>query len=133
MQTEIEDIVDKALRLMVSDTKAWSEMLAEDVVVNFPYAPDLGLPGQVKGRQAMYDHIANALKNMPDLTFSNLRKYPTSDPDLIWFEVHGSANVPSTGKAYEQDYVCKLRAKDGVIVAYSEYWNPAAMRAYEND
>lgn len=133
MQTKIEDIVEQSLRLMVPDTKAWSEMLAEDVVVDFPYAPGLGWPGQVRGRQAMYAHVATALKNMPDLTFSNLRTYPSADPDVIWFEVHGSANVPSTGKAYEQDYVCKLRVKDGVIVAYSEYWNPTAMRAYEKD
>lgn len=133
MQRKIEEIVETALGLMVPDTKAWSEMLAEDVVVDFPYAPALGLPGQIRGRQAMHDHIANSLKTMPDLVFSNLRTYPTTDPDLIWFEVHGSANVPSTGKAYEQDYVVKLRVKDGMIVSYSEYWNPLALRAYEKD
>lgn len=133
MQSRIEDTVDEALRLMTVDTKTWAEMLAEDVVVDFPYAPGLGWPGQVRGRQAMHDHVANALKNMPDLQFSNLRKYPTADPDVIWFEVHGSANVPSTGKAYEQDYACKLTVKNGKIVHYSEYWNPIAMRAYEKD
>lgn len=133
MQTKIEDVVEKSLWLMTADTKAWSEMLVEDVVVDFPYAPALGWPGQVNGRQAMYDHIANALKDMPDLTFSNLRTYPTADPEVIWFEVHGSANVPSTGKAYEQDYACKARIRDGKIVSYSEYWNPLAMSAYQQD
>jgi hypothetical protein len=51
MQTKIEDIIDESLRLMVTDTKAWSEMLAEDVVVDFPYAPGLGWPGA--GRRCM--------------------------------------------------------------------------------
>lgn len=132
-QSHIEDIFDENLRLMTTDTRAWSELLAEDVVVEFPYASALGWPGRLDGREAAYNHVANSLPMMPDLTFSNVRKYPTTNPNVMWAEVHGSANVPSTGKKYEQDYAVKLTLSNGKVAHYSEYWNPLAMKAYEKD
>jgi uncharacterized protein len=74
-----------------------------------------------------YNHIKTTLTDMENLTFSNVRKYRTEDPDAIWAEVHGSAYVPSTGRRYEQDYVGLFKVKDGKIVYYSEYWNPVAL------
>jgi uncharacterized protein len=133
MQSQIENLLDDALRLMVSDTKAWAQLLKEDVILDFPYAHSLGWPARIVGRDAVYKHIVDALPMMPDLTFHNVRKYPTTDPNLLWAEVHGSGNVPMTGKKYEQDYVVKLRMEDGKVAQYSEYWNPIAMRAYEKD
>ncbi|MGL4238802.1 nuclear transport factor 2 family protein [Tabrizicola sp.] len=133
MQTQIENLLDDALRLMVADTRAWSHLLTEDVILDFPYAPSIGWPGRLVGREAVYQHIADALPMMPDLKFSNVRKFPTTDPNLLWAEVHGSGNVPQTGKKYEQDYVVKLIMKDGKVAQYSEYWNPIAMKAYEKD
>ena len=131
MQSTIENLLDEALRLMVPDTKAWSELLAENVIADFPYAPSLGWPGRFVGREAVYERIRTALLDMPDLTFSNVRKYPTTDPNVLWAELHGSARVPSTGKHYEQDYVVKIVAKDGKIAHYCEYFNLLAMSAYE--
>lgn len=133
MQLKIEDVFDENLRLMTTDTKAWSELLAEDVIVDFPYAPALGWPGRLVGRKAAYNHIATSLVDMPDLTFTNVRKYLTADPNVLWAEVHGSANVPSTGKRYEQDYAVRLTLRNGKVAQYTEYWNPLAMKAYEKD
>jgi uncharacterized protein len=123
----IEEILDAHLALMATDTEAWAELLTEDVIVDFPYAPSLGYPGQKRGRTALYNHIKTALADMENLTFSNVRKYRTEDPDVIWAELHGSAYVPSTGRRYEQDYVGLFKVKDGKIAYYSEYWNPVAL------
>ncbi len=123
----VEDIFDAHLALMATDTEAWAELLSEDVIVDFPYAPSLGYPDQKRGRTAMYNHIKTALVDMENLTFSNVRKYRTEDPDVIWAELHASAHVPSTGRRYEQDYVGQFKVKNGKIVYYSEYWNPIAL------
>ncbi len=131
MQSRIENLLDEALRLMVPDTKAWSELLTEDVIVEFPYAHSLGWPGRFVGRQAVYQFVKTALVEMPDLTFSKVWKYPTTDPNVLWAKLHGSARVPSTGKDYEQDYVVKIVMKDGKIAHYCEYFNPLAMSAFE--
>jgi uncharacterized protein len=131
MQSTTENLLDEALRLMVPDTRAWSELLAEDVVADFPFAPSLGWPGRFVGREAVYERIKTALVDIPDLTFSNVRKYPTTDPNVLWAELHGSARVSSTGKPYEQDYVVKIVVEDGKIAYYCEYFNLLAMRAYE--
>ena len=115
---------------MATDPEAWAELLAEDVIVEFPYAPSLGWPGRLEGRAAAYNHIKTSLVDMQNLTFSNVRKYPTTDPNVLWAELHGSAFVPSSGTQYEQDYVAKIVIKDGKVVQYSEYWNPIAMNAF---
>ncbi|MGY6251771.1 hypothetical protein ACXIUS_30365 [Bosea thiooxidans] len=88
MQSSIENLLDEALRLMVPDTKAWSELLTEDVIVDFPYAPTLGWPGRFVGRQAVYEFVNTALVEMPDLMFSNVRTYPTTDPNVLWAEFY---------------------------------------------
>ncbi|WP_407885069.1 nuclear transport factor 2 family protein [Scytonema sp. NUACC26] len=123
----IEEILDAHLALMATDTEAWADLLAEDVIVDFPYAPSLGRPGRLEGRSAAYNHIKTALTQMQNLTFSNVRKYPTTDPNVLWAELHGSALIPTTGRRYEQDYVVRLKIKDGKTVYYSEYWNPVAL------
>ncbi|MEH2078505.1 MAG: nuclear transport factor 2 family protein [Nostoc sp.] len=129
----IEDILDTHLALMATDTEAWADLLAEDVIVDFPYAPSLGRPGRLEGKSAAYNHIKTALTQMQNLTFSNVRKYPTTDPNVLWAELHGSALIPSTGRHYEQDYVVRLKVKDGKTVYYSEYWNPLALTdAFDN-
>jgi len=133
MQSEVENILDKHLELMATDVDAWAELLAEDVVVDFPYAPSLGRPGQLVGRDTLYNHIKAATAEMDNMTFSNVRKYPTADPDELWAELHLSAVAPSTGRSYEQDYVGRFKIKDGKIIYYSEYWNPMALTAAYDD
>ena len=133
MQSEIERIFDANLALMATNTEAWAELLAEDVIVDFPYAPSLGWPGRLHGRAAAYNHIKTSIPNMQNLTFSNVRKYQTTDPNVLWAELHGSAFAPSTGQRYEQDYVVKVVVKDGKVSHYSEYWNPIAMNALKKD
>ena len=130
MQSEIERILDSSLALMATDTEAWAELLAEDVIVDFPYSPSIGSPGRLQGRTTTYNYIKAALVEMQNLTFSNVRKYPTTDPNVLWAELHGSAFAPSTGKPYEQDYVVKVVIKDGKVSHYSEYANPIAMNAF---
>jgi hypothetical protein len=43
-QNPIEEIFDKYLALMLVNIKVWSGLLAEDIIVKFPYASALGVP-----------------------------------------------------------------------------------------
>jgi uncharacterized protein len=126
-QNTVEEILDAHLALLATDTEAWIDLLDEDVIVDFPYAPSLGRPGRLEGKAATYNHVKTALTQMQNLTFTNVRKYPTTDPNVLWAELHGSALIPATGRHYEQDYVVRIQIRDGKIVYYSEYWNPMAL------
>lgn len=133
MASEIEDLLDKHLQLMATDVDAWAELLTDDVIVDFPYAHSLGRPPRLEGKAAAYNHIKTSVADMQGLTFSDVRKYPTQDPNLLWAELHAHAYVPSTGKQYDQDYAVKLITRDGKTARYSEYWNPMAMAAFQKD
>lgn len=119
---QIVQVFTTFLELIVKDVQALIDLCAEDAVVEFPYAFDT--PRRVEGKKAIYNYMQNALAPMQNLKFTNIRVYPTTNPDLLWAEVHGEATIAATGQLYEQDYVIRMETREGKIVHYCEYWNP---------
>ncbi len=115
---------DAHLALIVKDIQAWIDLFAEDAVVEFPYASALGSPERFEGKSAIYNRMKDALVQMQNLIFTNIRAYQTLNPNILFAEVHGEATIVATGHLYQQDYVMRLETKDGKIVHYREYWNP---------
>jgi uncharacterized protein len=129
----IEEIFDAHLALIGTNVEAWADLLGEEAIAEFPYAAALGLPPRLVGKSAIYNYINGAIHQMQNLTFINIRKYPTLDPNVLWAEVHGAALVTPTGRDYQQDYVMRMQIAAGKIVYYCEYSNPApAMAAWGN-
>ena len=58
------------------------------------------------------------------MRFTNVRTSQASNPNILFAEVHGEADIVATGRRYQQEYVMRLEAQDGKIVRYREYWNP---------
>ncbi|TKC91475.1 nuclear transport factor 2 family protein [Polyangium fumosum] len=114
--------LDEHLALISKDIQRWVELFADDAVVEFPYAPP-GLPARLEGKAAIDTYFRPTPQTFVGLTFSDVRRYVTTDPDVALAEVHGTAQIPATGKRYEQDYVMVLRTRAGKIVHYREYWN----------
>jgi len=124
-------MLDAHLEFISTDIERWLELFAEDAVVEFPYANSLGLPERLEGREAIRGYFAGTPKSFLGLTFRNLRRYITTDPEMVIAEVHGSATIASTGRPYEQDYIMMLKTKEGRISLYREYWDPIpGLRAF---
>lgn len=129
----VEMIFDVHLALIVKDIQAWVNLFASDAVIEFPYASAVGTPERLEGFAAIYNYMKDVPTQMQNLIFTNVRKYPTSNSNILWAEVHGSATIVATGRHYQQDYVMQLETKDGKIVHYREYWNPIpALEAWGN-
>jgi uncharacterized protein len=126
-QSTADRVLDAHLALIATDIQAWADLLAEDAIVEFPYASSLGSPERLEGKLAIYDYMKNAIARMQNLTFTNIRKYQTLNPDVLFAEVHGEAMMIATGRHYQQDYVMRLEIKAGKIFCYREYWNPSAV------
>jgi uncharacterized protein len=120
----ISDIFDAHLALIGTNVPAWADLLAEEAIFDFPYAAALGAPTRYAGKSAISNRITESIAQMQNLTFTNVRKYPTTNPNLLWAEVHGSAVITATGRDYQQDYVMRIETQAGKIVHYCEYWNP---------
>ncbi|OJT24533.1 phenazine biosynthesis protein [Archangium sp. Cb G35] len=124
-------LLDAHLELIPSDIGRWLELFTDDAVVEFPYAAGLGLPERLEGREAIRQYFMDTPKHFRGLTFTNVRRYPTTAPDIALAEAHGSATIAATGSTYEQDYVMLVKARNGRISLYREYWNPVpGLRAF---
>lgn len=124
-QVENQRIFAAHLALIGTDVDAWSELLAEDAIVEFPYATALGASSRFEGKLAIYNHMKNATAQLQNWVFTDIREYQTSLPTVLLAEFHGEAVFVATGQLYQQDYVARLETKDGKIIHYREYWNPA--------
>jgi ketosteroid isomerase-like protein len=124
-QNPINQVFAAHLALIGTDVKAWSDLLAEDAVVEFPYATALGAPSRFEGKPAIYNHMKNAVTQLQNWVFTDIREYQTLIANVLIAEFRGEAVFVATGQLYQQDYVVRLETKNGKIIHYREYWNPA--------
>jgi ketosteroid isomerase-like protein len=68
--------------------------------------------------------MRDVLAGVRQFEFSDVRTFPTDNPDVIFAEFTGNATVVSTGCKYSQEYIVRLETRNGEIVYYREYWNP---------
>jgi ketosteroid isomerase-like protein len=99
--------------------------LAEDAILEFPYAEAMGLPSRLVGKPAIYNHMKNAVTQLQNWVFTDICKYQTPIANVLLAEFHGEAVFVATGQTYRQDYVARLEIMNDKIVCYREYWNPA--------
>ena len=121
----IDRVFAAHLALIGTDVEAWSDLLAEDAVVEFPYATALVAPSRFEGKPAIYDYMKNAVTQLQNWVFTDIRKYQTPIATVLLAEFHGEAVFVATGQPYQQDYVVRLETNNGKIIHYREYWNPA--------
>lgn len=120
----IEQLLSAHLDLLGTDMERWLGLLADDAVVELPYAASLGVPARLEGLPAIRRYYLETIKSFEGLTFSGARYHRTVDPEVALIEVHGSATIRPTGRRYEQDYVILVKVRDGRVVLHREYWNP---------
>lgn len=118
-------------KFLAKDMEGWSRLCAEDVVAEFPFAPE-GSPVRLEGREALYAYLRNYPSVIDIHSIPKLRIYPTDDPDIAIAEWSSSGKVMTNGNAYEMSYATFVTFRDGMIVSSREYWNPLAfMRAMD--
>jgi len=119
--------VDRAQRLLdtflAKDMSAWTDLCADDVVAEFPFAP-AGSPARIEGREALYEY----LRGYPDLIdvreIPTTKIYRTDDPHTAIVEWSVAGSVVTNGNPYNMRYATFITFRDGLITNYREYWNP---------
>lgn len=115
-------------RFLAKDMKGWSELCADDVVAEFPFAPDAS-SRVIEGRTALYEYLRNYPSFIDVKTIPTLKTYLTDDANMAIAEWSASGVVISNGNPYEMSYATFVTFRDGLIVNYREYWNPQAFMA----
>jgi uncharacterized protein len=115
-------------KFLAKDIEGWADLCDENIVVEFPFAPDIA-SRRIVGRDAIYDYLRN-YPNVIDLkTTPTMMIHDTSDPNMSIAEWSASGQVISSGKPYEMSYATFVTFHNGLIVNYREYWNPMAFTA----
>ncbi|PHY22874.1 nuclear transport factor 2 family protein [Caulobacter sp. BP25] len=120
------DLLRRSLdTFLAKDMKGWSELCAEDVIAEFPFAPE-GSPARIEGRAALYEYLRGYPDAIDVRALPTLKTYATDDPAVAIAEWSASGQVLANGNPYEMRYATFVTFRDGLIVNYREYWNPLA-------
>ena len=124
--TAATQLLRKSLDTFLSkDMKGWTELCAEDVVAEFPFAPE-GSQARFEGKEALYAYLKDYPSYIDVKSLPTLKIYGTDDANVAVAEWSASGVVIGNGNPYEMSYATFVTFRDGLIVNYREYWNPQA-------
>jgi ketosteroid isomerase-like protein len=122
--TIASDLLQRHFATLVGDNARWQALIADDISWELPYAPALGHPARLSGREAVERHVAWFLAAVEGFRFFDLQVYPFADPAAAVAEVRAEGMIKATGRIYRQEYVVFLRAVGGKIAFLREYFDP---------
>jgi uncharacterized protein len=124
--SEVQDLAERWLgALHALDIPAAVELLADDAVLEMPFAPP-SLPDRFEGKVAIRAFLSGS-QYFSKLEFHDVEVHVTSDPELVVVEFRSTGTFEATGLGYANRYALILRARGGRIVLYREYFNPLAL------
>lgn len=100
------------------DMDGWYDNLHDDIVMEFPFGPTIGLPGRVEGKEACAGLFAAVVAGV-QVQFSNIVVSPMADPNRVLVEYTGYSEP--NGAVYNQTYITVQEFRDGKMILYREY------------
>jgi ketosteroid isomerase-like protein len=122
--TIASDLLQRHFQTLVADNAQWQTLIADDILWELPYAPAIGHPARLSGRDEVLRHVTWFLGAVENFRFSDLKVHVMADPEAAAGEVKAEALIKPTGRTYHQDYVLFLRAAGGKIAFLREYFDP---------
>jgi uncharacterized protein len=130
--TIASDLAQRHIETLVEDNAHWQTLIADDLLWELVYAPSMGHPARLSGREEVMRHVTWFLGAVENFRFLDLRVYPFADADAAAAEVKAEAVIKATRRPYRQEYVFFLKAKNGKIAHLREYFDPVrAARAMD--
>jgi uncharacterized protein len=124
MMTIASDLLQRHFQTLVNDNTQWQTLIADDILWELAYAPAIGHPARLSGREEVVRHVTWFLGAVEDFRFFDLKVYTFADPEGAVAEVKAEGLIKPTGRIYHQDYVLFLRAAGGKIAFLREYFDP---------
>jgi ketosteroid isomerase-like protein len=118
------DLLQRHFQTLVADNAQWQTLIADDLVWELPFAPAIGHPARLSGREAVVRHVSWFVGAVENFRFFDLEVYAFADPERAVAEVKAEALIKPTGRLYRQEYVVFLRAAGGKIAFLREYFDP---------
>jgi len=122
--TVASDLLQQHFQTLVADNAQWQTLIADDLLWELAYAPSLGHPARLSGREEVMRHVTWFLAAVENFRFFDPQVHAFADPEGAVAEVKAEGLIKSTGRIYRQDYVLFLRAAGSKIAFLREYFDP---------
>jgi ketosteroid isomerase-like protein len=122
--TTASDLLQQHIQTLVDDNARWQTLIADDLLWELAYAPAIGHPSRLSGREEVVRHVNWFLGAVENFRFFDIRVYAFVDPQAAVAEFKAEGFIKPTGRIYRQDYVVFLRAVGGKIAFLREYFDP---------
>ena len=130
--TTASELLQRHFQTLVEDTAQWQALIADDLVWELTYAPAIGHPARLSGREAVVRHVTWFVQAVENFRFFDLKVHAFADSEAAVAQVKAEGLIKETGRVYIQEYVVFLRAADGKIAYLREYFDPVrAARALD--
>ena len=104
------ELLQRHLHTLVDDPDQWQGLIADDILWELAYAPALGHPAKLSGRDEVLQHVKWFLGAVENFRFIDPKVYAFTDPQAPVAQVKAEALIKATGRIYRPDYVVFLRA-----------------------
>ncbi len=118
------ELLQRHIQTLVDDHQQWQRLIADNIVWELAYAPAIGHPAKLSGRDEVLHHVRWFLGAVEDFRFIDPQVYAFTDPQAAVAQVKAEALIKPTGRIYRQEYVVFLRAAGDKIVYLREYFDP---------
>lgn len=119
-----EQLLRLHFETFVDDPERWKTLITDDLVWELPFAPALGHPARLDGRDQVLGHVGWFINAVENFRFFDLRIHPGASPLEASAEVKAEGLIKPTGRIYEQEYVLFVRVENGKLAFIREYFDP---------
>src|SRR5207245_11481787 len=91
--TTASDLLKRHFETLVADPAAWRGLIADGLEWELAYAPSLGHPARLSGREAVERHVGWFRGAVESFRFFALRVYPFTDPNGAVAEVKAEGRI----------------------------------------
>src|SRR2546430_6648860 len=118
------ELLQRHIQTLVDDHQQWQTLIADNIVWELAYAPAIGHPAKLSGRDEVLHHVRWFLGAVENFRFIDPKVYAFTDPQAAVAQVKAEAVIKPTGRIYRQEYVGFLRTVGDKIAYLREYFDP---------
>jgi hypothetical protein len=119
------DLARRVVELLGSEEQF--ELYADDIVMEFPYGPSLGVPDRFETKPLVVDYVRHILPELQGLLIREMTLSSVAgDPTTVFVEYEADCPTPG-GNTYRQIYMNKMQFRDGKLRHMRELWDPKKM------
>jgi ketosteroid isomerase-like protein len=125
LATTNRDLAKRVVELL--GTEAQFELYADDIVMEFPYGPSLGMPDRFETKPNVVAYVQHILEGLSGVVIREMSLSSVAgDPTTVFVEYEADCPTPG-GYYYRQIYVNKMQFRDGKLLHMRELWDPKKM------